>query len=413
MVEESMLIESDCVPALRVSKGRVVIFGATPTGELVLQALRYHGIQAVAFCDSTFSKSQQAFCGLEVVYFPELARRLPDADVVIAVADMRDIVEQLGEMGYRRCFTVESLFLNAGNCFTTSFSPEYGKYLIHDCVRSQYNYTHQERVYLRSVDLVITERCSLKCRDCANLMQYFQSPRDLDERVLLQGVDALLQNADEISEFRIIGGEPFMNKRWSNILQQLIYNFPQQYYCIFTNGTICPDAALLKPFRGKKVVFRVSDYGKHSYNIEKLWTRIEEMGFAAIRQKIDEWCDCASIRHFNRSTEELRAVYKNCYCKILPTMVNGVLSPCPFLASARSLGAIPEYHGEYVDLVKRDERETIRSKIRHLYSRSHLQGCAWCSGRSFDPGTRIPPAIQIEKPLPYNRIDAGGIYNPL
>ena len=30
------------------------------------------------------------------------------------------------------------------------------------------------------MDVVITERCSLKCKDCANLMQYYEKPQNSD-----------------------------------------------------------------------------------------------------------------------------------------------------------------------------------------------------------------------------------------
>ena len=30
---------------------------------------------------------------------------------------------------------------------------------------------------LKAMDIVVTERCSMKCRDCSNLMQYYVKPQ--------------------------------------------------------------------------------------------------------------------------------------------------------------------------------------------------------------------------------------------
>ena len=35
-------------------------------------------------------------------------------------------------------------------------------------------YFDQSKTYLRSLDIVITTKCSMKCESCANLMQYYK-----------------------------------------------------------------------------------------------------------------------------------------------------------------------------------------------------------------------------------------------
>ena len=36
---------------------------------------------------------------------------------------------------------------------------------------------------MRSVDIVVTEKCTMKCVDCSNLMQFFEKPEsyEIDE----------------------------------------------------------------------------------------------------------------------------------------------------------------------------------------------------------------------------------------
>ena len=45
-------------------------------------------------------------------------------------------------------------------------------------------------------------------------MQYYVDAKNTDENIL-RAVKSLSDNVDAISEFRVIGGEPLMNKNWS------------------------------------------------------------------------------------------------------------------------------------------------------------------------------------------------------
>ena len=74
------------------------------------------------------------------------------------------------------------------------------------------NYTLINLKHVRSVDVVITTKCSMNCESCTNLMQYYVNAKNTDEAVL-GSVKNLSENVDHISEYRVIGGEPLMNKK--------------------------------------------------------------------------------------------------------------------------------------------------------------------------------------------------------
>ena len=65
---------------------------------------------------------------------------------------------------------------------------------------------------LKSLDIQITERCSLKCKDCSNLMQYYTKPENTDLNVMFKSIERFLSCVSNVNEFRVIGGDPFMNK---------------------------------------------------------------------------------------------------------------------------------------------------------------------------------------------------------
>ena len=80
---------------------------------------------------------------------------------------------------------------------------------------------------MNHIDVVITEQCSMKCRDCANLMQFYSRPKNSDTNLLFKSMDRLMECVDHLNEFRVIGGDPFMNKEIykinSKYIKQHIY----------------------------------------------------------------------------------------------------------------------------------------------------------------------------------------------
>ena len=57
-------------------------------------------------------------------------------------------------------------------------------------------------LFIRSVDLILTEKCSLKCKDCANLMQYYEKPINIESEELIGDLHDICSIADEINEIR-------------------------------------------------------------------------------------------------------------------------------------------------------------------------------------------------------------------
>ena len=42
------------------------------------------------------------------------------------------------------------------------------------------DYLKSNHLSLKTLDVQITERCSLKCKDCSNLMQYYTKPQNAE-----------------------------------------------------------------------------------------------------------------------------------------------------------------------------------------------------------------------------------------
>ena len=256
--------------------------------------------------------------------------------------------------------------------------------------------------FIRSMDVVISERCSLKCVDCSNLMQFYESPQDISYEEILKDFDALLERVNHIYEIRLIGGEPFMNKEIYTIINYFLANEKISKIVVYTNATIPLKADEMKGFNNSKLVFFITDYGSLSKNTEKVKNILDEMSVAYRAVPPENWTDSAKIGKHSRNEIDNQAIFDKCCGKNLYTLMYGKLYRCPFTANAERLKAIPNEKDNSV-LVTADSSE-ISS---FLYGQKYTPACDHCNGRSYD-APEIIAAIQTKdvmdtKTVPYKK----------
>lgn len=64
-------------------------------------------------------------------------------------------------------------------------------------------------IKLNHVELVVTEKCSLKCKGCSSLMPYYAAPQSKDYKSIILYYNNLIEAIDYIGEIRILGGSRF------------------------------------------------------------------------------------------------------------------------------------------------------------------------------------------------------------
>ena len=249
-----------------------------------------------------------------------------------------------------------------------------------------------DAIVIGSIDVVVTERCSLRCRDCANLMQYYAAPCDEDEKVQLDALDRIMDAVDYVHDLRILGGEPFMNAlSYQNTAMVTVY----------TNGTIIPVGENLSCLKNPKVFVRISDYGDISRNLRGLQATFEKHGISYETMECRRWKKCDTLQYRERTEDALCAVFDDCCTNRLYTLKNGRLYGCPFAANAAALGATRE---SQADEIRTDtDRDTLRSAIQRLADSHYYDACRYCGGRPLNV-TDIPAAIQADSPIAYERI---------
>ncbi len=260
---------------------------------------------------------------------------------------------------------------------------------------------HPDGVFCMSIDAMVTERCSLKCKDCSNLMQYYECPQNLDVAELIKSINVLLTKVDRIAELRILGGEPFMNRDFVKLIDAFLEENKIWSILIFSNATIFPDEEILSYLHNKKVVMRFSDYGVLSRNLQQWVLWCEENDVRCDVFKMDNWQDCGKLEKRNYSEEGKRAIYNTCDCRNIPTILKGKLYNCPYAANAANLMAMDVEDAEKDGLVL-DENVSKEEIHAFLYERPYLEACGYCSGRNTQRA-HIEPFVQTKEALLYEK----------
>ncbi len=192
------------------------------------------------------------------------------------------------------------------------------------------------KVSVPTMDFNITSRCTLKCQDCGSLMPLYTKEQHFDET--LEGfkvrLDALLENVNHIFQFKIIGGEPLLNKDFARILDYACSKSQILSVEITTNGTICPTDEVLESLKRNKarISIFISNYTLHNKTKYEQVLEIlsqNSIPHRTIRDASDfRWIQRGDIFARNRDKAGLKETFWNCWQKNCVSYFEGYFLVC-------------------------------------------------------------------------------------
>lgn len=208
-----------------------------------------------------------------------------------------------------------------------------------------------DKIKIKYLELVVTTKCTLKCKDCANLIPLYKNPYSIEFNVIKESILRLLENIDSIERFRILGGEPFLYDDLDKVINLILKEDKIKKVEIVTNGTIYPqNIELIKTMINEKIKVVISDYGGLSKNKDRLLEMKEKYGVNVELLKIDYWLDYSKIHCRNRSDNDLQEQYTRCNHQCM-SLFNGILYECPRCGHGMDLGIIEKKENEYINLL--------------------------------------------------------------
>ena len=255
----------------------------------------------------------------------------------------------------------------------------------HSCVNEIC--TNRDELYLSKIVIVMGTRCSLRCKDCNNLMPYFKNPGELDTQKILKSITKICQISKSILHCELIGGEPFLQSNLGEILNYVISIETIKNVDITTNGTIIPkNNMIIKLLQNPKVYVRISDYGERVDNgkfIDFLITNnikyeVLEMGWVAPGNMVKR----------NRNRILLKKQYSRCSgATVCKTLFEDKLFVCSRAASLYALGILPD---EYISINEKLNAKKLKQFLLNDFSIA----CDYCDVAS-DDQKRVEAAVQL------------------
>lgn len=225
-------------------------------------------------------------------------------------------------------------------------------------------------LYLKIFNLVITTKCTLKCKGCGALMDYYfpEQQKDMNLETTIKYFDKLMSYIDYVSEVVLIGGEPFVYKDLDKVLEHIVnqsYIGKMGRLNIITNGTLIPSDSVLRIIGTHRDVISVtiSDYGKLSLKKYQLVKKLNEYNCTYFHHNIKTWYSFAqpTFSETSKLESEIKAKCEKCECIQGGNLrqINNKLYSCSFVAFADDAQLIPYDKRNYIDLCTDEINKSI------------------------------------------------------
>jgi len=233
---------------------------------------------------------------------------------------------------------------------------------------------HRNSLYIPCLEVPITTYCSLRCRNCANLIQYYERPYHVDCDVIIKSVQAICYAVERVDCLRILGGEPFLYPELDKILYEINNMQKVANIVIVTNGTMMlPERVARVIGANKKFKVSISEYC--CVETERLSQQLDNYDVYYEIRNIP-WKEKASVLYRNYSEKELAYYFKNCPNRFF-SLLNGQLHLCPRSAHGNDLGFFRSEPTDFINVLQIPHDE-IRTELRRFLRVPRIVACNYC-----------------------------------
>lgn len=263
----------------------------------------------------------------------------------------------------------------------------------------------ENNICVNMMVLHVTTRCTLKCKGCSYLTDYFRpfEQKDSDFDKLIHSFNVLMKNIDYVNILEIIGGEPFLYKKLGDLINYIInseYTNRIGKIVVITNGTVMPSEEMLESFEKSRhlTMIILSDYGRLSSKRFEIVSALNRHNCNYIAPKRTGWylANQPIVPNENISDNAIKEKCDKCVCTDggrLRVLENKVYS-CHFMLFADACCAIPYDRRNYLDTLT---DEINRNVLCHFINYIN-PGRAYCSAPLTEDGnTQLPIAEQTKE----------------
>jgi organic radical activating enzyme len=391
----------------------IVIYGAGALGKIVYEELKRREIKKIVFCDLV--KAGDIIDENKVLHPAELSEKADEIVVLLTLMgnsffDVAKIVTTL----QISCYTVMNIlddidFISIDNQIKRTQTIKL-RYQYANTLKRYYMYTNivENRELINQQDitvsnaksikdfhkmtLVVTDRCTLRCKDCGALVPFYKNPKDIAYGAVLSSFKRFLNCVDYLESIVIVGGETLLYKDLIPLIEFCAKEPKIISISIPTNATIMPTADLLQCLFKNNVKIIISDYPLercYALELEKL---LLENGIEVERRQMDKWNYLGDFTKKNYTEQQLKNVFMTCESRECWDMKAGKIAPCGVYLQAREVATVPDFIEDYVDFANETiGNDVLKKQFGILLNKSSMEACRYCNGSR----VKIKPAEQV------------------
>ena len=396
-----------------IEKGEhIYLWGAGKVGSVVAHALKKRGVTFEAFVDSSKDKQGKFYCGHEIIS-PEQFYQKDKNSVVICSCAFPNVMDEIREKGYLRVYNPVALLKEV------DFSGYEGdlteKYIIRMVESALRNYAlyYKKGIPIERLLLVITEKCSLNCKNCDGYIPYHSFPQNDSLQTVINSYERVMEVCGSVDYVDVFGGEPLVHPNIEEIVKHLAVDTRCGNVTVISNGTIIPSNELLNVLKNPKCIFRISDYGKLSSKKEQLIEIFEQEGIKYEITNYQYWDSIPQIQVTGENSKQLDSKFANCTVNAF-YIKQGKLTCCTFVSGLISLdnNLLPNFDRNYINLLDNDSlkiKQDIIKFVKQLHNRKHIDACKYCPGsHCIQFENKQPVAEQADGILPIENLFKDG-----
>lgn len=372
---------------------KIIVYGAGRYGELAYWGLQAMNLQVDFFVDR--NRAGETYLGAAVLSPEELKQYTQNIILIASYNYFNEILSYVESIGAEYVYDILTLLTIK---YDESILSEYLRDEKHNYKKYQnvIENVAYEKFVINHCEVVVTECCSLKCRDCANLMQYYERPEKISAEEIIFSFGNFLNTIDALLDLRLLGGEPFIYKDLDKIIDAFGTNEKVKRITVYTNSTVLPSESVTASMKAHHVVVHMSNYGGVSRKVKELEELLIRNGIEYYIHEYQEWHDVGGVQRRNFSEKALQKIFDTCIMATCYSFYRGKFYLCPRAAHGERLGLFSNPADEFVDFTGHINLSEKRKELQELViRRKYITACDYCNGSSLKSKS-IPAAIQCK-----------------
>lgn len=358
------------------------IWGAGVYGEVFCRE-HENDIEILGFIDSNESKQGTRLEG-KTIYSPDiLFDNKENIKVIIATGWTAQVSAELERMSYQK-----NLDFFYHNIFT----------LI-------YHFYKSNRLEVASINYRITDRCTLRCRECFSFIPYIKNARHVPTTQIMLDLEKLFQTVDFLNIMVLTGGDAMMHNDFDKLLEQIGEKYYRSHIAnieVFTNAIIIPKESTLQLFKKYNVIVRFTDYGENAKNkqrIPEMKSVLESKRVSYDHAVFDSWCKSGYLQGLNGITgdENLMKFFDKCDKMNCATIFEGKVIMCSTAFAADRVDYHKMQEGDFFSLDESDKinKAELLEYLLGYSQHGYVSFCTKCTGSFNVNMEKIPLGEQL------------------